>query len=51
MTAIRDDRSLCGKWLALGGPMWDRNQETTKTPGRADCRGCWQKRTKEIANG
>lgn len=42
---FRDGRSLCGKWLALGPPRWERNQARGLEPrrGSGTCKACWKK--------
>jgi len=47
---FRNDRSLCGRWLALGGPEWESNQALGTAPGKGTCKGCWTKRAKEEAS-
>lgn len=46
---FRDSRSLCCRWLALGGPRWESCQELGKEPtrGSGTCKACWKKRAKE----
>jgi hypothetical protein len=44
---FRDDRSICGKWLAWGGARWERYQELGEAPTHGTCKACWKKRAKE----
>lgn len=46
---FRDDRSLCGRWLAFGGPRWESIQTLGATPSKGTCKTCWKKRAKEEA--
>ena len=41
-----DDRSLCRRWLAWGGPRWESNQALGSTPGKGTCKACWKKAEK-----
>lgn len=44
-----DMRSLCGRWLALGYPAWESNQELGSEPTKGTCKTCWKKRAKQEA--
>jgi len=37
------NRSLCRRWLAIGGPRWESNQELGDAPGRGTCKTCWKR--------
>lgn len=45
---FRNDRSLCGAWLAWGSPRWESNQELGTEPTRGTCKACWRKRAAEV---
>jgi hypothetical protein len=44
---FRNDRSLCGRWLAWGKPRWEGNQELGNDPTKGTCKACWKKRAVE----
>jgi len=46
---FRNNTSLCGKWLAVGGPRWEDYQGLGPEPkrGSGTCLPCWRKRVKE----
>lgn len=45
-----DGRSLCGRWLALGDPMWDKNNDPT-VKGPDTCMACHTKLLKLETKG
>lgn len=46
---FRNDRSLCGRWMAFGEPRWEANQALgpMPKPRSGTCTTCWRKRAKE----
>ena len=44
---FRSGRSLCGKWMSLGTPLWESNQTLGTEPDKGTCRACWRKRDKQ----
>lgn len=42
---FRKGRSLCGKYMVLGRPLWESNQSRGSEPkrGSGTCKGCWKK--------
>jgi hypothetical protein len=44
---FRDNRSLCLRWLVLGGPRWETYQELGAVPTKGTCKTCWKRRAKE----
>ena len=46
---FREGRSLCGKWMAGGTPLWESNQKRGPEPtrGSGTCKGCWKKAPEE----
>ena len=44
---FRNSYSLCGRWLALGSPLWEPNQTLGEAPLKGTCKVCWKKRAKE----
>ncbi len=41
-----DFRSLCGRWMALGTPRWEDNQELGSEPTKGTCKTCWKRAAK-----
>lgn len=42
-------RSICGKWMTLGSPIWESNQTLGVKPDRGTCAACWKRRAKQKA--
>lgn len=41
-----DGRSLCGRWLTFGVPIWESNQALGAEPCRGTCKACWKRRAR-----
>lgn len=44
---FRNNRSLCGRWLAWGSPRWEKHQELGMAATMGTCKLCWKRRAKE----
>ena len=45
---VRNEKSLCGKWLYLGREFSSDGGDVGDKPGPDDCKKCWAERAEEL---